>query len=210
MPALSQRGQYIVLGVDQALLHILGGQLQASQSIAASLKILAEEAKLARQHYTGMLPSDTTGGAIVQSGQTFEKESSMTKFKTEMVKKTTAMRAPVPHAKSALDTQSFKLLDDGTGTFTFFGTNATPGDLVDVSAVATLSATPADPVPIPGLTITGPTGMAITCKDPPTGSGHEVINFVATWNDGSIGPIPVSADISWSGGAVTGGVIVQS
>ncbi len=192
----------VTVSVDECLLGILGRAVNSLESLAADVKI-------SRVKYVP-LPSDTTGGAVV-AGQTIERKTEMAKkYQCECVKKTPIMKAAVPHVKSALSTQSFKLLDDGTGTFTFFGTNAVPGELVDVSAVATLTATPQTPVPTPGLTITGPTGMAITCKAPPSGSGHELIDFVATWNDGSIGPIPVTADISWDGGKVTGGVIVQS
>lgn len=201
MGELNQRGQYVVLGVDQALLHILAGQLQASRSIAASLASLAADVKLIRKKYAGIQPSDVTGITV-------EKETLMgQKCSVTIVKKTNAMKAPVPHVKASLATGTFVLLDGGTGTFTTLGQDsATPPNQVDISTVATETVVSDDP-----KLVVGPvTGMAVTLTAPPSGTGTANVTFTATWNDGSVGPFTFVAVVSYSGGAITGITVIQS
>lgn len=136
------------------------------------------------------------------------KENEMTKCVCTVSKSTASPKRKASKAGPVLTPGTFVLQDAGTGTFTVFGTDATPGDTVDISSVATL--TPAPTSDNPSLTVSAPTGMAVTISAPATGSGTGNVTFTATWNDGSVGPFTFVAKITYSGGAITGITVVQS
>lgn len=130
------------------------------------------------------------------------------KAKCTVVKAKVAAKAPRVASISAPAATPgvFTLLDAATGTFTTMGTDAVPGDLVDISALATETVTSDNPA----LTMGAVAGMAVTFTAPATGSGSSNIVWTVTFNDGSVGPFTFSGVISWSGGAITGIVVNQS
>lgn len=197
----NHRARHIVLGVDQCLLHILGGQLRASQSIATSLESLATDVRLIRQKYAGILPSEATGITVVETHE----DHAVAKAQCTVLKTTPAMKAPMPHVKTTLSPGVFKLLDGGQGSFTTLGTNQA-GEQVDISSVATETAVSDNP----SLIVDPPAGMTVIMHPPATGIGSANVLFTATWNDGSIGPFTFTAQVSWDGGAITGITVVEN
>ncbi len=92
----------------------------------------------------------------------------------------------------------FILIDNQDNTYSVHGVDA-GGNAVDISAVATLTATSSDP--------------AVLSADPPVGMtgaihgltpGTAVLTLTATWNDGSVGPFSIDAPGTVSGSAATG------
>lgn len=142
------------------------------------------------------------------SGITVKEGPMKSNCKVSIVKSSASPKRKASKGDPAAAPGTFVLQDAGTGTFTVFGTDATPGDLVDISAVASL--TPAPTSDNPALTVSAPTGMAVTISAPATGSGTGNVTFTATWNDGSVGPFTFVAAVTYNGGAITGISVVQS
>lgn len=188
MPALSQRGQYIVLGVDQALLHILAGQLQASQSIATSLASLAADVKLIREHFSGRVPADAVGIVPTPGKPVTRKESSMPKkpaLSTTVAKK--PVGAPPSAAKMAkaaadLTSGSYVIVDNQDNTITITGVDANGAGGIDLSAVSDLTPPPVSDNPSV-LTVDAPSGMTFGIH--PASDGTANIAITDTYKDGS-------------------------
>lgn len=97
----------------------------------------------------------------------------------------------------------FDLQDNGDLTFTVFGTDAA-GALVDISDVATLTATSSDSTVV---TVDPPVKMSSAVHaavPPPVVGATASISFTATWNDGSVGPFTIDWPQTIVAGPVTG------
>jgi len=123
----------------------------------------------------------------------------------KMVKKKSGMlSAAVKGAKASPGV--FLLQDNGDDTFTVLGADAA-GATVDISAVATLTASSDNPAVV---TVDTPTGMtsAIHAATPPPAVGATAnITLTATWKDGSIGPFVVTWPQQITAGPVSGIVV---
>lgn len=129
------------------------------------------------------------------------------KCKCTVVKGSQSMKAAKAGPSVKLAAGVFVLLDGGQGSFTTLGTDsATPPNQVDISSVATETVTSDDP----NLTVDAPVGMTVVLHAPASGSGTANVTFTATWNDASVGPFSFVAQVSYSGGAITGIVVVQN
>ncbi len=95
----------------------------------------------------------------------------------------------------------FQILDTQDDLITINGTNAA-GDVLDISGVATLTASSSDPTL---ASVDTPSGMTVTMHALKVGS--VTLTFVATWNDGSVGPFTVDFPISITTGGPTGLIV---
>lgn len=95
------------------------------------------------------------------------------------------------------------ILDNGNGTLTVMGTTQA-GNLVDIKDVATITVASKDTtlltVDTPILTTHGYKAVG------PLGSTS--LDYVTTWNDGSIGPFPANLPATIQAGPVTGTAVV--
>lgn len=128
------------------------------------------------------------------------------KAKCSVVKKTAGMKAAaIAGPTIRLATGVFQLLDGGSGTFTTMGVNQA-GEQVAIDSVATETVTSDNPSLIVGT----PAGMAVSLTPPTTGSGTAQVTWIATWNDGSVGPFTFTATVNWDGGKITGITVNQN
>ncbi len=86
----------------------------------------------------------------------------------------------------------FNILDTEDGHYTVHG-HTVSGKNVDLTDVATLTATSSDPTV---FTASPPVGMsgdvvAVLAVPPATGPRTATLSLVATWNDGSVGPFTI-------------------
>lgn len=127
--------------------------------------------------------------------------------KVSMVKKSAHKKMATKAAKGAA-VVDFQLQDDGSNKFTVLGVDAV-GNTLDVSGIATLTATSDNPAVV---TVDTPVGMestvhAATGPAPAIGATANII-LVATWNDASIGPFTVTWPMSITPGKVSGITVV--
>ena len=115
-----------------------------------------------------------------------------------LVKKSAAKSA----SRGAAVGSAFVLVDNQDDTATIQGVDA-GGNPVDISTVATLTATSSAPSQ---FSVDPPVGMTVTLHGlTPTPAGTPAtLTVVATWNDGSVGPFTVTAPITITGSAATG------
>lgn len=111
-------------------------------------------------------------------------------FKCKMVPKGQTAAKAQSGAKAEGDL--FSINDLGSGKLSVTGHDANGVGGIDLSGIATLTATSSDPSV---LTVDAPVGMTAQCKA--VKAGRVTISLVATWNDGSIGPfaIDVTAEV---------------
>lgn len=102
---------------------------------------------------------------------------------------------------------TFAIIDEGNGVFTVTGLDSeTPPQPVDISSLATLTVTSADPNLVPAAVV----GMTDTIAAPTAGAvGTGNVTFAATANDGSF-TLTVVAAISYSGGAIQSIQVLQT
>jgi hypothetical protein len=114
---------------------------------------------------------------------------------------------PTQKAKKGDPTPAGFVLTVGTdGSVTVFGQNNL--GKVDISAVATLTAVSRDPSI---ATVDAPVGMSY--NEHPVSPGDTVVDLVATWIDGSVGPFPAGDAITIQQappGPVTGLIVIHN
>lgn len=171
---------------------LLDRMVTALESIAHSLERLAD---------AGLGPEVV--GIVLTPG---EPVMAKPKVKFEKASKGASARAPATRAKAGDPVQDFVLLDTQNDTITVQGTNSA-GDVLDISAVATIAVSSSD---TSALTVDPPQGMVFQChalKVTPPGS-PVLVTAVATWNDGSVGPFTMSLPIDVQTGGPTGLILV--
>jgi hypothetical protein len=126
-------------------------------------------------------------------------KGSFTMTACKIVKKSSVKgSSPLAKATVAAPAIAFQILDNQDDTFTVQGTNAA-GDALDISTVATLTASSDNPAV---GTVDAPVGMVVTGHFLTAGSTN--LTFVATWNDKSTGPFTITLPVTVSGSAATG------
>lgn len=100
--------------------------------------------------------------------------------------------------KAGAGLSDFQIQDNQDDTFTVGGVDA-GGAPVDISGVATLTATSGDPSV---MTVDPPAGMVATAHA--LKPGTVTLTFIATWTDGSVGPFTIDQPVSVTGSAATG------
>lgn len=105
--------------------------------------------------------------------------------------------------------QNVDLVDNGDQTWTLVSYDAA-GNVVDTSAVATLSVTSDTPATMTAdIPATPPMTFAVHTLGPITPPGTVVkIVVTETWNDGSVGPFSAEIDYTTKTGPTTGVVAV--
>lgn len=118
----------------------------------------------------------------------------------KLVKKSAGkLAAPLAKAKVGDTATDFTLLDNEDNTYTVHG-HSKAGNPVDISGVATLTATSDNPAII---TADPPTGMTGTVHAvAPTGTANLILT--ATWGDGSVGPFTITVPGTVKGSAAAG------
>ena len=111
-----------------------------------------------------------------------------------LVKKSFALGAKpkpfAPHMKGSLD---FQLVDNGDTTCTVRGIDKA-GNPVDIFGVATIAVTSSDPSKV---TVDLPKDLTFGMHAVgPLTASPVVINTVATWNDGSLGPFSFDLNVT--------------
>lgn len=125
----------------------------------------------------------------------------MTKCTIKLVKCTKAQAMAAKKAASKAAVSDFQFLDTQDDVLTVQGVDAA-GNALDISALATISATSSDTSKI---SLDSPVGMSVKMHGlvPSVVGSPVTITVVATWNDGSIGPFTMTlpCDVT-SGGPV--------
>jgi hypothetical protein len=142
----------------------------------------------------------TVVGIRIVPGVPTLKETDMAKMTVK--KKSSLKGAPPAKAgpgKPAGAPGDFILIDNEDDTCTVQGADAA-GNPVDISGVATITATSDNPAI---LTVDPPQGMtfAMHAAGP---LGGATVSVVATWNDGSVGPFTASLPVDVQAGGATG------
>jgi hypothetical protein len=119
-------------------------------------------------------------------------------MKCTIVKKSTVKKMGAKLTKGAAAPISFQFTDNENATFTVNGVDAS-GAAVDISGVATLTATSDTPAV---MTVGPVTGMGSSIQG--VGPGTANLILVATWNDGSVGPFTLTVPVTVTGGTATG------
>ncbi len=120
----------------------------------------------------------------------------MSKCSVSLVKKSSLKKMAATGAKAA--NQAAVIADNQDNTATVMGVDAA-GAPVDISSVATLTATSDNPLV---LTVDAPTGSTFAFHGLAPGTCN--INITATWNDGSIGPFNLVLPATVTSGPATG------
>lgn len=128
----------------------------------------------------------------------------MTNF-SSIVKKTPGMKAAKRHAVGAPAPGEYGLQIDEDGGVTVMGVNSAK-ELVDISGVATLAATSSSDPSI--LSVDPPVGMS--CAYHAQGVGKAVVNLVATWSDGSVGPFTFADPCDVDKNAIRGAQVTHT
>lgn len=128
-------------------------------------------------------------------------------MKVSMVKRGKNVTARPAMAIKGDVMNEFHFVDNGNGTYAVEGVSAA-GNVVDISNVATIAVTSADPSkvavdpPVSGMT------FGLKAVGPVTIDPVE-ISVVATWNDGSVGPFSFTAPATVVAGPAAGVRVVD-
>ena len=125
--------------------------------------------------------------------------------KVTLIKRSFGTAKPNPFAPNMKGSLDFQLVDNGDTTCTVRGVDKA-GNPVDIFGVATIAVTSSDPSKV---TVDPPSGLTFGMHAVgPLTASPVVINTVATWNDGSVGPFSFDLKVTTVAGPAGDIVVV--